>query len=874
MSPRTAPNVKAAAVAFLLCFIAAVPVGLTGADTNLRGSLPPIAVISSPQNNSVFEPNQSISFSGNGSNDGQDGYVTSYLWNFGDNSSNGYYMQTAHLYTGEGLFEVYLTVFDNDNMTDSASVFVNIHRNRPPVAFISAPQNYSQYYINDTVQFGSVGSSDPEQGVLTYLWEFGDGANSTSSSPSHRYLSAGNLTVKLTVTDPKGLTASASLMVMVKKHNSAPIAIIASPGNGASFLINETINFSAAGSYDPDQDVITFTWDFGDGEQENGRDVTHSYAAQWNRSVTVIVKDALGLTGSSSIMLRILKPNTPPVAMIGSPKSGTVFLTNESITFSANGSYDADGDNLQFHWSFGDGQTGSGWTVVHIYSTPGNYSISLNITDGKASALSTCGLIIKRPNQVPVARVPIFNGTGADGLIYVNSSVRFMDNSSYDPDGDSLYYSWEFGDGAFANGSSADHIYATPGSYVVKMKVTDPFGARANASVDINVKRWPATPTAVITVVGDNAQLYVNDTLSLTGTNSTDPWGYQLTFRWKMGNSTIGLTTALNYRFLSAGSFDISLEVSNGEYANIATRRFTVLSPPEAKIVVPSGQPGLRLSNGIYNLESGREMTLNAPDISGSYGISWDFGDGTTASGGSSSHSFAKPGDYKITINVTEGASGRLLGTSSMQVHVNAKSVPAPATNYVPFWMLGIMLVVVIGFAGFLGGTEIGLYMLFPLLSLLYSKIQQDQVLDNYTRGQIHGYIVANPGDHYNSIRSALKLNNGTLAYHLKRLESENIVKSRPDGVYRRFYPVEMRVPEGDTSGLTDVQRVIIDKIRETPGISQKDIAGLLNVSAATVNYHMETLQDRKFVRRERAGMRVRYYVLDGAPTLRQGAAK
>jgi len=874
MSPRTAPNVKVAAVAFLLCFIAAVPAGLTGAVTGPRGTLPPIAVISSPQNNSVFEPNQSISFSGNGSNDGQDGYVVSYFWNFGDNTSNAYYANAIHSFSTEGLFKVTLTVFDNDNMSGAASIFVNIVKNRPPVAVISAPQNNSQYFINDTVQFGSVGSSDPEQGALNYLWEFGDGANSTSASPSHKYLSAGNLTVKLTVTDPKGLAASASLMVIVKKHNSAPIAVLASPGNGASFLINETVNFSAAGSYDPDQDVLTYLWTFGDGASAGNRDATHWYVASGSYLVTVKVQDAPGLNTTASVSINVVKPNTPPVAMIGSPKSITVFLTNESITFSANGSYDADGDNLQFLWNFGDGNTGNKMTVAHTYSMAGNYSISLNVSDGKASALAGCAIIIKNPNHAPIARIPLFNSSSADGLVFVNSSVHFTDNSSSDPDGDKLSYSWEFGDGAVANGSSADHIYATHGSHIVKLTIIDPSGARANASVDINVKRWPAAPTAVITVVSGGAQLYVNDTLSLTGANSTDPWGYQLTFRWKMGNGTIGPTTALNYRFLSAGSFDISLAVSNGEYSNIVTKKFTVLAPPEAQIVVPSGQPGLSLSNGVYRLESGRELTLNAPDISGSYGISWDFGDGTSAAGSSASHSYSKPGDYKITINVTEGATGRLLGTSSMQLHIKARSVPAPATNYVPFWLLGIMLVVVIGFAGFLGGTEIGLYMLFPLFSLLYSKIQQDQVLDNYTRGQIHGYIVANPGDHYNSIRSALKLNNGTLAYHLKRLETENIVKSRPDGVYRRFYPVEMRVPDEDTSGLTDVQRVIMDKIRETPGISQKDIAGLLNVSAATVNYHMETLQDRAFVRRERAGMRVRYYVLDGAPTLRQGAAK
>ena len=154
-----------------------------------------------------------------------------------------------------------------------------------------------------------------------------------------------------------------------------------------------------------------------------------------------------------------------------------------------------------------------------------------------------------------------------------------------------------------------------------------------------------------------------------------------------------------------------------------------------------------------------------------------------------------------------------------------------------------------------------GLLSLSPALMFLYSRISQDRVLDNYTRGQIHGYILANPGGHFSSIKAALDLNNGTLAYHLQRLQTERLVKSAFDGTHRRFYPAGMKVPEPVKDGLTEVQRMIVSLTIERPGISQRELGSLMGLSPATVNFHIERLAAKGVVRRERAGMRNRCFV-------------
>jgi len=104
-----------------------------------------------------------------------------------------------------------------------------------------------------------------------------------------------------------------------------------------------------------------------------------------------------------------------------------------------------------------------------------------------------------------------------------------------------------------------------------------------------------------------------------------------------------------------------------------------------------------------------------------------------------------------------------------------------------------------------------------------------------------------------------LSLNDGTLAYHLQVLEREEIIKSMKDGKYRRFYPFTAKIPE-EGGAPKRIQRLILEVIRSTPGICQKDIACLLNLTRSTINYHIERLKQMGLVECRREGMRVCWY--------------
>jgi uncharacterized repeat protein (TIGR01451 family) len=226
-----------------------------------------------------------------------------------------------------------------------------------------------------------------------------------------------------------------------------------------------------------------------------------------------------------------------------------------------------------------------------------------------------------------------------------------------------------------------------------------------------------------------------------------------------------------------------------------------------------------------------------------------------------------RQGTYAITIV----AQGRAAGSGVVWVRLTYTSpdgVPFPSVEAAvvvtvtapPPPVLYVSVGVMAAFAG-LGGlvaTERGKTSLLFLFVPLYTRLRHEHVLDHETRGMIRGYIVANPGDHYNAIKEALELPNGTLAYHIQILQKESIVKSVKDGKFRRFYPYEMRLPEGGVP--TKIQRVILDLIRANPGITPRDAAGLLGLTSSTVSYHLEKLGDLDRIEYRREGISKHLY--------------
>jgi PKD repeat protein len=173
----------------------------------------------SPTASFVYSPtspviNEPVYFNAAQSTD-PDGSISSYQWNFGDgNNVSSQENQVEHTYDTSGTYTVVLVVTDDSENTGSVSKTLTVTDNSTPIAsFVFSPTSPS---AGDEVTFDASPSKDPDGGVLTYFWSFGDsGATSTDMIAKHTYNDVGTYNVSLTVEDEDGNTATTTQAVTV-----------------------------------------------------------------------------------------------------------------------------------------------------------------------------------------------------------------------------------------------------------------------------------------------------------------------------------------------------------------------------------------------------------------------------------------------------------------------------------------------------------------------------------------------------------------------------------------------------------------------------------------------------------------------------------
>ncbi|MER2137000.1 MAG: PKD domain-containing protein, partial [Arthrobacter sp.] len=210
-------------------------------------------------------------------------------------------------------------------------------------------------------------------GITTYAWDFGDGTTGAGRTPVHDYVTGGQYTVTLTVTDSSGLRDSVSQTIPVS--NPAPVAAFTSSINGRS----------AAFSAEDAGTGATYSWDFGDGTSGTGLEPTRLYAVDGDYAVRLTVTAANGATASVTQSIRAA--NAAPVAAF------TSVVSELSVAFDASGSTDVEGAPASYAWTFGDGSTGTGRTAAHTYTRAGTYTVTLTVTDSDGATAVQAGQI-------------------------------------------------------------------------------------------------------------------------------------------------------------------------------------------------------------------------------------------------------------------------------------------------------------------------------------------------------------------------------------------------------------------------------------------------------------------------------------------------
>ena len=195
------------------------------------------------------------------------------------------------------------------------------------------------------------------------------------------------------MTDDGGLTDTASVQIEIP--NQKPTAVAnAAP---TTVVTGNSVNFTGNSSFD-DAGIVSYAWDFGDGNTSSAPNPQHVYTVADRYSVILRVTDAGGLTDEVSLEITAKVPNRQPLAAASSDKtSGPNILT---VQFNGSGSSDPDGDTLSYAWDFGDGMGSNQKNPSHDFRVTGTYSVLLTVSDGQFTSTDTITVTVSPFNKM------------------------------------------------------------------------------------------------------------------------------------------------------------------------------------------------------------------------------------------------------------------------------------------------------------------------------------------------------------------------------------------------------------------------------------------------------------------------------------------
>ena len=191
----------------------------------------------------------------------------------------------------------------------------------------------------------------------------------------------------------------------------------------SNLVTGKMLTFDAALSTASSGSVSNYYWDFGDGSPATyGQVVTHTYVTEGTYTVTLSVKDAHGLTASTQESVNV-SPAPQPAMTINftiSPNPNVInagweskWIVSKPLTFDASDFNASSGFQSNYAWNFGDGVTGTGVNVTHVYSQAGTYSVTLTVIDleGNSQSISQQVQILPLPTtRIYLAGLPATYG--------------------------------------------------------------------------------------------------------------------------------------------------------------------------------------------------------------------------------------------------------------------------------------------------------------------------------------------------------------------------------------------------------------------------------------------------------------------------------
>lgn len=557
----------------------------------------------------------------------------SWLWRFGDGTTSTLQSPPAHNYPTEGFYEVTLVV---ENFTtlcrDSITRTVGISAVNPG------------FSVDTTVACAQVGinftdTSNANNPIVNWRWEFGDGNISNAQNPTYAYAASGFYDVKLVTTDSLGCEDSTTISNLIEVK----------PLPAVNFTASDTFDCAPLTTLFTDATISTNTavswdWDFGDGNGDTLQNTAHDYTFSGTYSVVLSVTDTFGCI--DSLVREDYITTTKPFSNF---TSASVICNNTDVTF-VNSSV---GAGLSYVWDFGDGSAPeTSEHPVHSFSTTSDttltFDVSLTTTDSNG-----CDSTIVKPLIVSIPQANFFTDSINSDCPPLN--VNFTDSSSNDV----VSWSWDVGDGGnLITVQNPSYTYNFADIYTVALYVTNNFGCTDSLIRD-----------SLITIRGPKG--------SFTTSTSPNTCFRELTFfsdtedassvSWIFGDGDSDLGDTVVHTYPAGGTYNPIMVI-------VDTSGCQVNIPPDSAVVID--QPLISASFITDSLSVFTNDPITFTDLSSAdFPIVewvWVYGDGTIDTNDNNvdvSHFYTNVGDYLPKLIITDSIGCK----DSIDVAINIK---------------------------------------------------------------------------------------------------------------------------------------------------------------------------------------------------------
>jgi PKD repeat protein len=218
-----------------------------------------------------------------------------YAWDF-DDGATATGMQVKHTYSVARSYNVALTVTDPAGLSVTRRQLVAVSATAAPTVTMTVVP--TPPLLGQTATFTAAATPAQNHSIRSYAWNFGDGTTATTTVPTttHVFTAPGTFVSTVTVTDDIGQTGVGTTSFTVSSGITVSFTFSPTgPHAGTTVFFNASGTTSSAGA-----NIVTYAWDFGDGNSGTGVTASHAYGAAGTYIVRLTVTDSLGRTATST----------------------------------------------------------------------------------------------------------------------------------------------------------------------------------------------------------------------------------------------------------------------------------------------------------------------------------------------------------------------------------------------------------------------------------------------------------------------------------------------------------------------------------------------------------------------------------------------